>query len=722
MTDKSPDERRDEPGDADESRDADRSTWRPSRRRLIQSAGAAGFVGGLSGIGLAQTQGQTTEIRLGGEVAGWTILGDFQADFLGEGPNPTLNLNPGQQYEVFWRNLDGLPHNFAIVDAQGDYLVRSDIISQQGATQTVTFTAEENMAEYLCEVHPNSMRGDVQFTGGGQTPTQTGTPAQGGPFFEQGARVGVQRVAGGMTAPTDFAVANDGTNRQFVTDQTGEVWIITDQGRQDEPFVDVSDRIVELGRFWGDYADQQQEYDERGLLGIAFHPDYQNNRKFYLHYSAPPDGVDQSLPADNWDHWEILSEFQATQDGSQGQPDSERRLLEIPSPQYNHDAGPFGFGPDGYLYFPMGDGGGANDNMYGHVEDWYQRNGGGNGQDVTDNLMGSVLRINPDQPQGGKPYSVPQDNPFVGTEGLSEIYAYGFRNPFGFSIDSDGNMFVADAGQNLYEEADLVEKGGNYGWNVKEGTHCFSTENPSDPTAIIDCPETEPQQAPYDGSPLLDPIVEFPHQYQGQSVGITIVGGHRYEQSTVAEIQGKYVYGVWTTDPTRQEPQGRVLTAEPPADFGGGGTETGTPTETDTATETATETSTEGEGSSAADIPRDQLWNMRELVFANAPDGNLPFFVRMFGQGADGEIYVLVSERGIPQGSTGAVLKLVPPEQGERLTPAGTETPSGTATATETGTGTGTPVEDAGEEPGDATATDSGTGTGTETTTETETQ
>ena len=130
--------------------------------------------------------------------------------------------------------------------------------------------------------------------------------------------------------------------------------------------------------------------------------------------------------------------------------DSERQLLRILAPQYNHDSGPMAFGPDGYLYVPMGDGGGANDNMNHHVPDWYDRNTGDNGQDVVNNLLGTVLRIDVDSEGEDTPYAIPEDNPFTGdTRSRDEIYAYGFRNPFGIDFDSDGNMFVADTGQNL---------------------------------------------------------------------------------------------------------------------------------------------------------------------------------------------------------------------------------------------------------------------------------
>ncbi len=132
---------------------------------------------------------------------------------------------------------------------------------------------------------------------------------------------------------------------------------------------------------------------------------------------------------------------------------------------------------DDNLYISLGDGGNRDDEGIGHVDDWYDKNAGGNGQDITQNLLGSILRIDVD---GGEPYGIPADNPFVGKDGLDEIYAYGFRNPYRFSFDMGGyhSLFVGDAGQELWEEISMVEKGGNYGWNVKEGTHCFDAANP----------------------------------------------------------------------------------------------------------------------------------------------------------------------------------------------------------------------------------------------------
>ncbi|WP_336024681.1 PQQ-dependent sugar dehydrogenase [Halobellus salinisoli] len=635
-----------------------------SRRRVLAAFGGAGVALGMPGLFVQQSQ----TIELDGDTAAW--IGRAPESIAGT-ENPTLELEAGQEYEITWENVDGQPHNIAIQDSEGENIEATETISEQGATQTLSFTASREMTTYICEVHPTTMVGDVSVGGGnGDQTTQEGDSTEEPPdagFFEEGTEIGVETVAEGMTAPTDYAIPGDDSGRQFVADQTGEVWVVGDDGLLDEPFIDVSDRMVTLGEFDGSYANPESMYDERGLLGVDFHPEFSDNGRFFLHYSVPPN---DETP-DGWDHVEVVSEFQTSDDGQSADPESERVLLEFQKPQYNHNGGPMAFGPDGYLYVPMGDGGGANDDMYGHVEDWYDRNSGGNGQDVTENLLGDIVRIDVDSEGNDTPYGIPEDNPFVGTEGRDEIYAYGFRNPYGVSFDSEGNLFVADAGQNLFEEIDVVERGGNYGWNVKEGTHCFSTESSSDPDAITDCPTSEPDEAPYTGQEFIDPVAEFPRVYQDESVGIVAIGGHRYEASAIPDLEGKYVFGAWTTDPARDEPDGRILAATPPEDFGDG----------------------------EMDDPPDELWEMEELVVS----GGLGYFVRMFGQGADGEVYVLANQRGVPEGDTGVLLEIVPPE----------EENGDTETATEGDTATDTETETEGTD--EATGTDGGNGTETET-------
>ncbi|AFO56451.1 MULTISPECIES: PQQ-dependent sugar dehydrogenase [unclassified Natrinema] len=635
----------------------------PSRRRVLQAAIAAGGGTVLSDRALAQ---ESETIELGGQTSGWE--GVAPEDIAGE-TNPTLELEVGTTYELTWENLDGAAHNIVIVDSEGEDLERTELMSVQAETQTLEFEATSEMAEYYCEPHRATMRGDISVGDGGEAEEDEADETTAEPFFQPGTEIGFRTVAEGMTAPTDMATTEAG-DRYFVADQTGELWVVTDDGFQEEPFLDVSDRLVELGTFEGDYADPNQEYDERGLLGVELHPDFAENDRFFVHYSAPPN---DETP-DGWSHVEVVSEFQAADEGT-ADPDSEQLLMEFQKPQYNHDAGPMAFGPDGYLYVPMGDGGGANDDMEGHVDDWYDGNAGGNGQDISENLLGSVLRVDVDEEGDDRPYAIPEDNPLVDSdEGLDEHYAWGLRNPFGISFDSEGRLFVSDAGQNLFEEVNLVEAGGNYGWNIKEGTHCFSTDSPSQPPE--DCPHSATDEPPYDGQALQDPIVEYPHVYREQTVGITVIGGHVYEADGIEALNGKYVFGDWTADPARQSPQGRLLAASEPSD---GGEEATTPDDGDVpenATEDTqdepigdgNETDSAGEGEQTEPVvPRDDLWDMEALQVARTEDGSFPYFVRQFGQDADGNVYVLANQVGVPTGDTGAVMEIVPPGEGDSL-------------------------------------------------------
>src|SRR5690242_6827183 len=282
-------------------------------------------------------------------------------------------------------------------------------------------------------------------------------------------------VSDNFVSPVALVDAPDHSKRLFVVDQTGKIWIIDKHGKKmAQPFLDISSRIVSLQPF----------YDERGLLGLAFHPNYRSNGKFYVFYTAPPPPGGPAEQTGNtglpmtWDNTTRVSEFRVSGNADVADMGSERILINEPHPQFNHNGGTIAFGADGYLYISIGDGGNKNDIGPGHVEDWYAPNAGGNGQDIEKNLMGNILRIDVNKSGNGKNYGIPWDNPFVNKRGLDEIYAYGFRNPFRFSFDMGSNrLFVGDAGQNLYEEVSVVKKGGNYGWNVKEATHCFNAAN-----------------------------------------------------------------------------------------------------------------------------------------------------------------------------------------------------------------------------------------------------
>ncbi|WP_408960538.1 PQQ-dependent sugar dehydrogenase [Natrinema sp. 74] len=386
-----------------------------------------------------------------------------------------------------------------------------------------------------------------------------------------------------------------------MVDQPGRILVLEGEVVRDEPFLDIRDRVVDLK--WG--------HDERGLLGLAFHPDYEQNGRFYVRYSAPRR---QGTPED-WDHTEVLSEFTATADERTVDPDTERTILEHPHPHLHHNAGDIAFGPDGYLYLGLGDGGHTGDVGHGHVD-------GGNGQDITENLMGSILRIDVDRKVGDRPYAVPEDNPLVDEDGLDEHYAWGLRNPWRFSFDEDGRLFVADVGEHLLEWVNLVEKGGNYGWNITEGSHCFDPENQWEPPE--DCPNVNDR-----GEKLRDPIVEYPHidgvTGAGEFIGSAVVGGHVYEGDSLPDLKGSYVFG--DLSKKYDAPRGRLFAARP------------------------------GDGDD---------WNLEPLGIAGIDANVVDDYVFAFGRDHDGELYVLTSRYlNTRKERQGTVYKVVPPEESE---------------------------------------------------------
>ncbi|KYK22077.1 hypothetical protein AYK21_00235 [Thermoplasmatales archaeon SG8-52-2] len=309
----------------------------------------------------------------------------------------------------------------------------------------------------------------------------------------------LELVAKGFKSPSVLTNAGDGTNRLFVADLNGKIYVIENGNLLTEPFLDISDKIVKLSPL----------YDERGLLGLTFHPDYENNDRFYVYYSAPKSGTEV-------DHESIISEFLvSSEDSNKADPNSETIIMRIDQPEGNHNGGQLEFGADGYLYIGLGDGGGAGD-LHGTI---------GNGQDIN-TILGSLLRIDVDS---GSPYEIPPDNPFVGGDGLDEIYAYGFRNPWKFSFDKLTNeLFLADVGQDEFEEVDIVIKGGNYGWRIMEGNHVYD----SDLADLLNISLSE----------LEKPIHEYSH-----NVGRSIIGGYVYRGIQSPSLSGKYVFGDWST-------------------------------------------------------------------------------------------------------------------------------------------------------------------------------
>jgi len=345
------------------------------------------------------------------------------------------------------------------------------------------------------------------------TATQTPTPTR-----YRGPELAGEAVASGFRAPIDVVAPH--AEAYFVADQSGAVSYFDAPNAEPVAVTDLTDRMTEPS-------------GESGLLGIALHPEYDGSGRMYVRYSAP---LRDRMPS-NYSHTFVLSEFRIS-DGRLDL-DSERVVLEIAEPQGNHNAGAVGFGPDGYLYVAVGDGGAANDQSRGHVDDWYDGVEGGNGQDVSENLLGSILRIDVDTDEGDRPYGIPEDNPLVGEAGLDEQYAWGFRNPWRFSFGPDGRLFVADVGQNTYEEINIVEKGGNYGWNVREGSGCFQADS---------CPTTGP-----DGEELVEPVIEYPHDGDGIT-GVSVIGGYVYDGDDIPALRGRYVFADYVA-------QGRLLVA-----------------------------------------------------------------------------------------------------------------------------------------------------------------
>lgn len=419
--------------------------------------------------------------------------------------------------------------------------------------------------------------------------------------------VDIELVADNLTSPLGVVTANDESKRLFIIDQIGKIWIIDKHGnRLPNPFLDITAKVIPLN----------PNGDERGMLGVAFHPDYKKNGKFYVYYMAPP-RPGGPAPGAAWNNLSTLSEFRVSATNPDlANPVYERTVLQLDDPQANHNGGTIAFGPaDGYLYIAIGDGGGANDINAGHVPDWYLPNAGGNGQDIEANLFGNILRLD----VNGNPYRIPADNPFVNKPGLDEIYAYGLRNPYRFSFDMGGNhdLYAGDVGQLLYEEIDVIKKGGNYGWNVKEGYSCFNAASSLSPFAT--CPSVDNF-----GQPLIDPVIvlnNFRNPVAPRT--LAIIGGNVYRGNKIQQFKGKYIFGSYTQLPTTTN--GELFIAEPRSSG---------------------------------------PWNYEEISLKSSPDdiGNL---IKGFGQDSKGEVYVTTSLRLGPVGNTGKVYKIVPVKHGD---------------------------------------------------------
>jgi glucose/arabinose dehydrogenase/sugar lactone lactonase YvrE len=293
--------------------------------------------------------------------------------------------------------------------------------------------------------------------------------------------------------PLVLTHAGDGSNRVFVAIQQGTIHVFPNDPNADKTkiFLDIHKQVF--------YDDKE---NEQGLLGLAFHPQHKKNGEFFVFYTKKKDKTTN-----------IISRFRVSKDDpDKADPDSEEILFTIKRPFWNHDGGTLCFGPDGFLYIALGDGGSADDPFK-------------NGQNLK-TLLGKVLRVDVDRKDEGKAYAIPKDNPFVGkTDALPEIWAYGLRNVWRMSFDrKTGQLWASDVGQNLYEEIDIIVKGGNYGWSLREGLHPFSVKG-------VDVNKN-----------MIEPVWEYHH-----AVGKSLTGGHVYRGKRVPELDGHYLYGDYIT-------------------------------------------------------------------------------------------------------------------------------------------------------------------------------
>lgn len=310
-------------------------------------------------------------------------------------------------------------------------------------------------------------------------------------------------VASGFVRPVFLTHAGDGSERSFIVEQNGKIFVMQDGNVLGTPFLDASALV-------------SRDANERGLLGLAFHPNYAENGFFYLNYTDRAGNT-------------VVARYTTSADDSNvADPDSAQTILGINQPYANHNGGDIAFGPDGYLYIGMGDGGSAGDPQ-GHAQN-------------PSSLLGKILRIDVD---GGEPYTIPEDNPFVADSSYApEIWALGVRNPWRFSFDAlTGDLYIADVGQNQWEEVNFQPAGLggiNYGWNIMEGMHRYSGEP---------VPEG-----------LTPPFAEYSH-----AEGCSITGGYVYRGEELPNLQGVYFFadycsgviwssyrdasGIWQTNP-----------------------------------------------------------------------------------------------------------------------------------------------------------------------------
>jgi glucose/arabinose dehydrogenase len=465
------------------------------------------------------------------------------------------------------------------------------------------------------------------------------------PGLGEGPQLDVMLVADGLVAPVDLTFAPDGSDRRFIVDQTGLVLILTPDGRVlPIPFLDIVDRVI-----------LQSAFDERGLLALAFHPQFASNGKLYVQYSAAREGenicVDEEgrIPTDPagcpLQYTRRVSEFTVSPaDPNRVDPGTERVVFKIQWPGRKHNGGGLAFGPDGMLYIGLGDGGfvhgpsGADDPFNVDTDLLF---GDLIAQDLA-SRYGKILRIDVD---AGDPYGIPSDNPFVGPDGIpDEIFAWGFRNPFRISFDRGGDraMYVSAPADTLFEATYKVTRPGNYGWATKEGTHCVvrtsafappetvlcssQAQCPIGPQVstcgtpgVCTCPSVDPL-----GEPIQTPIIEYLNfavedprsRFPGQGFGRASLGGHVYRGGEIKWLRGRFVQG----DFAMNFLDGQILVAQ--------------------------------------EMPREKLWKLRRAFLFDPSDPVRSGFMKSIGQDAHGELYA-VTGNFTPTGLQGRIWKIV---------------------------------------------------------------
>lgn len=430
------------------------------------------------------------------------------------------------------------------------------------------------------------------------------------PIPVSNSSIALQTVASGLVSPVTGTVVPGDSKHLYVADQGGMIWAVDVRGSSPKTLVaDLSGLLVSsLAKVIPGLP-----YDERGLLGLAFDPGFEDNGLLYTFTSENPTpapdfttqpGVTPAGGQTVISQWRVLDR---EAEHLMVDPSSRRVLMRIDKPQFNHNGGELAFGPDGMLYISLGDGGAADDQGPGHVD-------GGNAQSLAPgNVLGKVLRIDPhgNNSANGQ-YGIPRSNPFVGRPGADEIWAYGFRNPYRFSFDArSGRLVAGDVGQNDIEEVDVVRPGRNYGWPVKEGSFLF--DNGGVGAGFVT------ERSPDSPAGLVDPVLEYDHTAPGgvrcgfgapptACQGIAVVGGYVYRGDDVEALRGHYVFGDYSR--AFAQPLGRLFVKK---------------------------------GSEVTSLPDPGI-----AVFG-------------FAQDSRGELYVLGNMTGLLSGTTGTVLRITNP-------------------------------------------------------------